>query len=501
MAEKKNGDILYADDFNGKQDRITKDTELSIKKLSVAQTINVQLLKLGGDNGHSIYSTDCLTISSTTGDALLRGLKTPIQSNDAANKKYVDDNSGAGKKFGSSEIFNDYENNKTYLYKGVKVANVTSTTNSSTFTLESVAGLAVGRTFNIAYIMTTDINSGYFLYPTQLTIASIDTTNKTITTTTKYSGPGISDCRLYVVNSPATYTIPLYETYSHAEGYYNIAGAPFSHAEGWNTKALGKASHAEGSSTTTSGMYSHAEGNGTTASGQYSHAEGNNTTADSICSHAEGSNTIANAICSHAQNFSTKAGYESQTTMGKYNNNKSDTLLEVGNGTSDTKRSNAFEVYKDGHAEVQTQGTTDNSVVIKSEFDKKQDKFATVFKSSDNAAKLSLNKSRVSIAANDDQRGIVFDSNYISIGGGGRDFPNTGLLVEPSYVCLIKPTFVEGVGLTDAPASLLGVATPLSAADTTLGITADDLPYQAANKKYVDDKIAELTAKIEALSK
>lgn len=55
--------------------------------------------------------------------------------------------------------------------------------------------------------------------------------------------------------------------------------------------------------------------------------------------------------------------------MGKYNNNKETTLLEIGNGTSDTARSNAFEVYKDGHAEVQVQGTTDNSVANKNYVD------------------------------------------------------------------------------------------------------------------------------------
>lgn len=42
------------------------------------------------------------------------------------------------------------------------------------------------------------------------------------------------------------------------------------------------------------------------------------------------------------------------------------------------------------------------------------------------------------------------------------------------------------------PISLLGISTPISAADTTLDITADDLPYQAANKKYVDDIKTEL---------
>ena len=37
---------------------------------------------------------------------------------------------------------------------------------------------------------------------------------------------------------------------------------------------------------------------------------------------------------------------------------------------------------------------------------------------------------------------------------------------------------------------VLGVATPVATADTDKGITADDIYYQAANKKYVDDSIA-----------
>ena len=48
----------------------------------------------------------------------------------------------------------------------------------------------------------------------------------------------------------------------------------------------------------------------------------------------------------------TVVGYEGQTVLGKYNDNKQDTLFEIGNGTSDTARSNAFEVYADGRAKV-----------------------------------------------------------------------------------------------------------------------------------------------------
>lgn len=42
-----------------------------------------------------------------------------------------------------------------------------------------------------------------------------------------------------------------------------------------------------------------------------------------------------------------------------------DIIHSIGNGTSEENRSNAFVVYKDGHAEVQTIGDTDNSVVTK----------------------------------------------------------------------------------------------------------------------------------------
>lgn len=88
-------------------------------------------------------------------------------------------------------------------------------------------------------------------------------------------------------------------------------------------------------------------------------------TASGNYSHAEGWHTTASGAYSHAQNHSTTVAYENQTAMGKYNDNKWNTLLEVGNGAGDEARSNAFEVYDDGHAEVQTMGTTDNSITIK----------------------------------------------------------------------------------------------------------------------------------------
>ena len=126
--------------------------------------------------------------------------------------------------------------------------------------------------------------------------------------------------------------------YSHAEGYNTTASGKYSHAEGYMTTASGKYSHAEGYNTTASGERSHAEGDGATASGWFSHAEGNNATSSGGISHAEGYRTIASGNYSHVQ--------------GKYNIDDSDGKYAsiVGNGTSDTARSNAHTLDWEGNA-------------------------------------------------------------------------------------------------------------------------------------------------------
>lgn len=83
----------------------------------------------------------------------------------------------------------------------------------------------------------------------------------------------------------------------------------------------------------TAGTASTAEGYGVKASGNYSHAEGYATQAIGNYSHVNGQGVTVS--------------YSHQTAIGKYNSNKSTTLLEVGNGTSSTA-SNALEVYSNG---------------------------------------------------------------------------------------------------------------------------------------------------------
>lgn len=135
---------------------------------------------------------------------------------------------------------------------------------------------------------------------------------------------------------------------SVAEGYGTTASGSNSHAENYDTTASGHQSHAEGYSSTASGYQSHAEGYDTTASGSNSHAEGRKTTASEYASHAEGLMSVASGSASHAQNLGTVAAHDGQTAIGRYNDNKPNNALEVGNGTDDRNRSNAFAVDWDG---------------------------------------------------------------------------------------------------------------------------------------------------------
>ena len=195
------------------------------------------------------------------------------------------------------------------------------------------------------------------------------------------------------------YSVTASGFHSHAEGCTTTASGESSHTEGYNTQATNQGDHAEGISTEASGGASHAEGKGTKATGGYSHSEGLNSTATKQSSHAEGEDTHATGKYSHSEGYSntasgeashvegkgntasgdyshaggrgTKATKKAQTAIGKYNIENASALFIVGNGESDTERSNAFEVYEDGTATLQSQGTHNNAVVIKSELDKK----------------------------------------------------------------------------------------------------------------------------------
>lgn len=138
---------------------------------------------------------------------------------------------------------------------------------------------------------------------------------------------------------------------SHAEGYNSKASGNNSHAEGNNTKASGGGSHAEGWNTNASGNNSHAEGSSTTASGYVSHAEGDSTKASGSNSHAEGYFTQALGDNSHTEGMYTVASSDYQHVQGKYNIADTTTYADIiGNGSSDTERSNAYTLDWNGNA-------------------------------------------------------------------------------------------------------------------------------------------------------
>lgn len=79
-----------------------------------------------------------------------------------------------------------------------------------------------------------------------------------------------------------------------------------------------------------------------------------NSNAGGDRSHAEGWSTTASGNSSHAQNYGTKASSDNQTAIGKYNaEDANDTYaLIIGNGTSDSDRSNALAVAWNGLVDV-----------------------------------------------------------------------------------------------------------------------------------------------------
>lgn len=162
----------------------------------------------------------------------------------------------------------------------------------------------------------------------------------------KIIGAGGVDSKLIMLSS-GTGSLPIDPLPIVNGGTGNTVGYILTGLESGAT--AGFAATAEGAYNTPSGYCSHAEGSQTTASGDGSHAEGGSTTASGNSAHAEGYGTTASGNYSHAAGYGTIAGRGSQTAIGKYNSNQSDTFFEVGNGAGPNDRSNALEVHSNGN--------------------------------------------------------------------------------------------------------------------------------------------------------
>lgn len=290
---------------------------------------------------------------------------------------------GAGTKALSSSSFS-HGDTTIAGSKAFKITGYNST--DKTYTLDSVEGLTKGLRFSV-WCFEEKRNYG--------NITAINTTNKAVTVDNYYDDDGAPNTKdlFYIMTKPELGTVSLgncafaegmktvasgiashvegkdgraYGHYSHSEGLDTSSRGEASHAEGNGGDASGYASHAEGTATTASGDQSHAEGFQVTASGLYSHAEGTYTSAtgegshaentETIAqgnySHAEGSGTQAVGLKSHSEGFATRANGENQHVQGRYNiaDNANKYAHIVGNGTLNTKRSNAHTLDWDGNS-------------------------------------------------------------------------------------------------------------------------------------------------------
>ena len=141
-----------------------------------------------------------------------------------------------------------------------------------------------------------------------------------------------------------------------------------SHAEGYNNLIVGFGSHAEGLRNYLTGNYAHVEGVNNTNSANYAHVEGYNNINSGEIGHVEGDWNNNSGYNAHVFGHHNTNTYNHKVVFGWYNSNKSNTILEIGKGDSST-RSNAFEVYQDGHAEIANVGTANNAITTKAYVD------------------------------------------------------------------------------------------------------------------------------------
>lgn len=133
---------------------------------------------------------------------------------------------------------------------------------------------------------------------------------------------------------------------------------------GYGATALGKGSKSKGT-------YSFANGLDCSAEGEWSTAFGNSSKAKKYGSYASGYACEVNHDYACAFGRNVISGRKNQMAAGEYNEGRADTIFEIGNGTSDSNRSNAFAMTTDGgilakrymiHAEYRDTADSDSQI-------------------------------------------------------------------------------------------------------------------------------------------
>jgi len=147
-----------------------------------------------------------------------------------------------------------------------------------------------------------------------------------------------------------------------ASGSEGVALGTFNTASGENSVALGYFGFASGTRSTSIGSGNAASGFGATAIGfgaralaNYTVSMGTNTTSFEGGGVSIGDNAIANAVSATAIGFHVTASSTQSIVTGKYNViGLTNTLFEIGNGTADNNRQNAFTILNSGNTGIGT---------------------------------------------------------------------------------------------------------------------------------------------------
>lgn len=187
-------------------------------------------------------------------------------------------------------------------------------------------------------------------------------------------------------------------------------------------------------------------------------------------------NNEANIALGYYLTASGNKNQEGKTVVGRFNKESENTLFEVGNGTSVTARSNAFEVYKDGHATIAAQGTSDDSVARKSYVDETKNE--------------AISASVPRITSKSD-----FSYRVYGVGWSGK--------TQTSY---IATSDYSVNGATDAIAKRdsngrCKFNDPVSPIDAANKRYVDTALNNVATKEYVDQKLAEINTALEEIIK
>lgn len=137
---------------------------------------------------------------------------------------------------------------------------------------------------------------------------------------------------------------------------------------------------------------------------------------------------LANGKQSAALGFGTVAGSDYETVVGQYNVSRTDALFQVGNGTNENNRKDAFTVLKDGRAKVQTAPSDSDDVVRKDDLAGKGLNF-------DADGKL-----QVKAGAN---LSFGADGSLNAVGSQGSEYANTSEIVDNAITLTSTSTLAD----------------------------------------------------------